>query len=146
MKSNPLERFKMKPHEKIIVIISLICLAVLLVYRLVEVKPRKVIRVGYSVSSAASVSADSNGAGSASVASGTGEAVSSAASIGGLININTATAEELTALDGIGQKRAEAIVAYRSENGAFAAVEDIKNVSGIGDATFEKIKDSITVG
>lgn len=63
----------------------------------------------------------------------------------GKVNINTASAEELTSLNGIGQTRAESIVAYRQEHGAFAAVEDLKAVSGIGDATYQKIADAITV-
>ncbi len=64
---------------------------------------------------------------------------------GGLININTATAEQLTNLSGIGQTRAESIVAYRQKNGNFSSKEDLKNVSGIGDSTYEKIQDQITV-
>ena len=63
----------------------------------------------------------------------------------GLVNINEATAQELTSLSGIGLARAENIVSYREENGPFSSIEDIKNVSGIGDGIFEKIKDSITV-
>ncbi len=63
-----------------------------------------------------------------------------------LININTATAAELTALPGIGEAKAKKIVAYREANGNFGSIEDIKNVSGIGDATFENIKNYITVG
>ena len=63
----------------------------------------------------------------------------------GKVNINTASVEELTSLKGIGQTRAESIVAYRQEHGAFAAVEDLKAVSGIGDATYQKIADAITV-
>lgn len=63
----------------------------------------------------------------------------------GKVNINTASTEELTSLKGIGQTRAESIVAYRQEHGAFAAVEDLKAVSGIGDATYQKIADAITV-
>lgn len=62
-----------------------------------------------------------------------------------LININSATVEELTELSGIGETKAEAIVAYREENGGFSSVEDIKNVSGIGDATFANIESKITV-
>ena len=63
----------------------------------------------------------------------------------GKVNINTASVEELTSLKGLGQTRAESIVAYRQEHGAFAAVEDLKEVSGIGDATYQKIADAITV-
>ncbi|MGN1267697.1 MAG: helix-hairpin-helix domain-containing protein [Dorea sp.] len=63
----------------------------------------------------------------------------------GKVNLNTASSEELTTLSGIGSSRAEAILAYREEHGSFSSIEDIKNVSGIGDGIFEKIKDSITV-
>ena len=63
----------------------------------------------------------------------------------GLININTATAEELQTLSGIGEVRAKAIVEYRTQNGNFSKPEDIKNVSGIGDATFNNIKSQICV-
>ena len=61
------------------------------------------------------------------------------------VNINTADVSGLTTISGIGKTRAEAIIAYREEHGAFLSIEDIKNVSGIGDATYEKIKDRITV-
>lgn len=61
------------------------------------------------------------------------------------ININTATTTELTKLSGIGESKAKDIVAYRETNGNFKSIEEIKNVSGIGNAIFEKIKDSITV-
>ncbi len=62
------------------------------------------------------------------------------------ININTATAEELDKLPGIGPSIAKAIIDYRTANGPFKAIEDINDVKGIGDALFAKIKDSITVG
>lgn len=62
------------------------------------------------------------------------------------VNINTASAEELETLPGIGSKRAESIIRYREKNGEFQAVEDIMKVSGIKDAAFEKIKDAIFTG
>ena len=62
-----------------------------------------------------------------------------------LININTASKTELTTLSGIGDVKAEAIITYRTTVGSFKSIEDILNVSGIGDAVFEKIKDYITV-
>lgn len=61
------------------------------------------------------------------------------------VNINTANETELTTLSGIGPSKAKAIISYREENGPFKTIEDIKNVSGIGEKTFEKLKDSITV-
>ena len=63
----------------------------------------------------------------------------------GKININTATAEQLTLLPGIGEVTANAIVAYRTANGNFASDEDILNVKGIGEKTLEKIKDFIVL-
>lgn len=61
------------------------------------------------------------------------------------ININTAAEEELQTLSGIGESRAKAIIEYRNQKGKFEKIEDIKNVSGIGDALYEKIKSNITV-
>jgi len=61
------------------------------------------------------------------------------------VNINTATREELETLPGIGPVLAGRIVEYRQQNGRFMSLEDIKNVSGIGDAKFEQIKDKITL-
>ncbi len=63
----------------------------------------------------------------------------------GPININTATVEELDALPGIGPAIGQRIVDYRTQNGPFQKIEDIKQVRGIGDAIFEQIKDLITV-
>lgn len=62
-----------------------------------------------------------------------------------LININTAPASELVKLKGIGEVKAAAIVEYRRINGNFKTVQDIMNVSGIGEKTFEKIRSQITV-
>jgi len=61
------------------------------------------------------------------------------------ININTASAEELTQLQGVGPKYAAKIVEYREQNGPFAAPEDLMKISGIGPATFEKNKELIVV-
>ncbi len=65
--------------------------------------------------------------------------------VSNLININTATKEELATLNGIGLAKAADIIEYRNTNGNFKSTDDIKNVSGIGDALFAKIKDYITV-
>ena len=61
------------------------------------------------------------------------------------VNLNTATKEQLMTLSGIGEARAEAILAYRQESGGFRTPEDIMKVSGIKEAAFQKIKDEITV-
>ncbi len=62
------------------------------------------------------------------------------------ININTATAQELDQLPKIGPVTAQQIIEFRSRNGPFQRVEDIMQVKGIGQATFDQIKDMITVG
>lgn len=62
------------------------------------------------------------------------------------VNINTADADTLTALPGIGQVLAERIVAYRRQNGSFRAIEEITKVEGIGEKKAEAILDLITVG
>ena len=63
----------------------------------------------------------------------------------GKVNINTADAAALETLPGIGPSKAEAILEYRNTNGPFQTVEDLMNVSGIGEKTFEKLKDKIMV-
>lgn len=63
----------------------------------------------------------------------------------GKVHINTAGIEELIKLPGVGQARAEAIISYREEHGAFVSAEDIMKVSGIKTALFEKMKDNIAV-
>lgn len=70
---------------------------------------------------------------------------SSSSSSKGKININKATETELTSIPGIGASTAQKIISHREENGKFKTIEDIKNVSGIGDAKYEKMKDSICV-
>ena len=67
------------------------------------------------------------------------------AEAGGKININTASVDELVQLDRVGQKYAERIVAYRDANGPFKAPEEIMQVAGIGEKTFEANKDRIVV-
>lgn len=62
-----------------------------------------------------------------------------------LVNINKASLEELKTLPGIGTSTAQKIIEYRNENGKFKKIEDIKNISGIGDAKFDIIKNYICI-
>jgi competence protein ComEA len=74
-----------------------------------------------------------------------GSGSSGGAVAGALINVNTASATELEALPGVGEVIAQAIVDYRTENGPFASVDQLLDVSGIGDATLENIRELVTV-
>ncbi len=62
------------------------------------------------------------------------------------ININTANVDELVALPGIGPSYAQRIVEYRDKNGPFKRLEDLLNVRGIGEKTFSRIRDRLTLG
>ena len=88
-----------------------------------------------SISSAYSSSAATASARSGAAASASTEKV----------NINQATAEELKTLDGVGDATAQKIIDYRTANGPFQSIEDIKNVSGIAEKRFEAIADRICV-
>jgi competence protein ComEA len=84
------------------------------------------------------------------VASGAGVSTASGGSSGtstpaAPVNINTATLEQLDGLQGVGPATAQKIIDYRTANGPFKRIDDIKNVTGIGDAKFAAMKDSITV-
>ena len=64
----------------------------------------------------------------------------------GKVRLNRATESELQTVSGIGQKRAQDIIAYREANGPFRSVDDLKNVSGIGEKTLEKLRDAFNGG
>ncbi len=77
-------------------------------------------------------------------------AAAAAAGAGGpqasqIIHLNSATAEQLTALDGVGEKTAQKIIAYRNEHGGFKNVEELMEVPGIGPSKFEAIKDQVAL-
>lgn len=65
--------------------------------------------------------------------------------VSGMVNINTATLAQLDTLVGIGPVYAQRIIDYRSSHGGFKSIDEIKNVKGIGDKTFDKFKDKITM-
>ena len=75
----------------------------------------------------------------------TNDTSSSSVVISGKISLNTATLDELMMLPGIGEAKAEAIIKYREEVGAFQNIEELKEVNGIGDAIFDQIKENITI-
>lgn len=126
-------------HEKILIIIALILCAGVIFYNaffIPEISTPTVIYVDKDLNSNESDSQTAE-----NYISSDNSAVSN-----GKVNINTATAEEISEnLDGIGETIAQRIVEYREQNGNFSNIEDIKNVSGIGDSKYENIKDSICV-
>jgi competence protein ComEA len=85
------------------------------------------------------------GGGPASPASDAGAGNNAGAAGGGLINLNTASLEQLDTLPGIGPALAQRIIDYRESTGPFTTIEEITQVSGIGETTFTKLKDLITV-
>lgn len=129
-------------HEKILIIIALILCAGVIFYNaffIPEISTPTVVYVDKDLSSSENVSEDSD-----SIENYVDSDENT--NFGGKVNINTATAGELSEnLDGIGNSIAQRIVEYREQNGNFSSIEDIKNVSGIGDSKYEKIKNSICV-
>ncbi len=102
---------------------------------------------GSSSSSASGNGSSSSGCSGSSGSSGSNgnSGSNSSAGNGGQVNINTASLEELTTLTGIGETRARAIIEYRQQAGGFSSKEELKNVSGIGEATYGKLSDQICV-
>ena len=74
-----------------------------------------------------------------------GDSHGAAVSDSHLVNLNTATKEELMSLTGIGEAKAADILRYREEHGRFERIEDVMKISGIKEAAFQKIRDNITV-
>ena len=86
--------------------------------------------------------ADGSGVGGVTGGNGGGNGGNSSGS-GALVNINQASKEELMTLPGIGESKADKIIAYREENGRFSTPEGIMEISGIKDGLYNKIKDKI---
>lgn len=106
--------------------------------------PGKGDKVG-AAQTANSAAASTPVSSSASSSSSSVSSSTSGAASGDLINLNTATASDLQKLNGIGEKKAEQIIAYRQEKGSFKSIDELKEVSGIGDKTFAAIKDQLTI-
>ena len=96
---------------------------------------REVVSFQYTTSKKAPINTENGG----------GPSGASSLNITDKINLNTATLEQLDSLPGIGPSKAQAIIDYREKESIFTKPEDIKKVSGIGDKTYEQIKDMITV-
>lgn len=77
--------------------------------------------------------------------SSSGGAVAAPSGSAGKVNLNTATAAELETLPRVGPSMSAKILAWRAENGAFSAIEDLNDVDGVGDKTFESLKDLVTL-
>lgn len=88
---------------------------------------------------------NNTGGGSSSGSCGTSQSAGTGSRNSNLVNINQADVIELQAIRGIGPVTAEAVIAYREEHGLFRTKEDLKKVRGIGDKTYEKLKDQITL-
>jgi competence protein ComEA len=78
-------------------------------------------------------------------ASSGSSSASASSSTSGLVNINTATSEELQTLSGIGESKANKIITYRQQNGSFKTIDELCNVSGIGEKTLESLRQYICV-
>ncbi len=86
------------------------------------------------------------GSSEAAAAAATPQAATDSAAVGGKVNINSATSDQLQTLKGVGPALAQRIIDDRTANGPFKTIEDLKRVSGIGDKTFASLSDGICVG
>lgn len=80
-----------------------------------------------------------------SPATASGSSDSKSTSDSSKVNLNTAGVSELMTISGVGEKRADDIIAYRDSNGGFSSIDDLKNVSGIGAKTLENIRPHVTI-
>ena len=126
-----------------LVAVALVLCALIIGYNVFYVPDASIPQVQTDISSSSNAESDLESTAepeSENASSGTSQSV-----VTGKININTATAEELDELPGVGPAIAAKIIAYRESNGNFRSPEEIMNVSGIGEKTFAKMKDMITV-
>ena len=137
-------------HVRYLMVITLVLLAIMIGYNAFFVPDASMstIRVTTDVSSVADETYTPRSATttSAPIQSASSQSEGASKTVDGKININTATAQQLSdGLNGIGEVLAKRIVDYRTQNGIFKSIEAIKNVSGMGEKTFAKIKDNITI-
>ena len=113
---------RLAPTERAILILMLVAVLVLLCYRIFDTLPQADADVVVTHAASAAASQDTH------------------------IDLNTAGRAALMALPGIGEVKADAILAYREANGPFASVDDLLRVKGIGSAVLEKLRDYVVIG
>ncbi len=125
-------------RESVLVAIAFVLLAGIITYNAITLSSSEEGDVLESVSTSTSVNTSLSVSTSSTTESTTLQSSEK-------ININTAGLAQLTTLTGIGDVKGQAIIDYRTEHGPFTSVDELTNVSGIGDKTLAKIRDQITV-
>ncbi|MBP8640023.1 MAG: helix-hairpin-helix domain-containing protein [Oscillospiraceae bacterium] len=125
---------KLSKAEIIIIVITVVFVSLAFISFLIDRDGRAAVTISTDITASAEASVSpSSAAPSPEISSVT------------LVNINTATAQELCSLPGIGETLSGRIVAYREEHGLFKSTDEIMSVEGIGAKTFENLKNNITV-
>lgn len=113
--------------------------------RAIILKDQDKIHIPYKGEKVASVSATNQASSEGSSNSDSSNSSQAGSDNSGKINLNTASSSDLQKLNGVGEKKAEKIIAYRKQNGNFKKIEDLMKVSGIGEKTFATLKDHLAV-
>ncbi len=134
-------------RESVLVAIAFVLLAGIIAYNAVTLSSSEEGDILESVSTSAETESTTSQSNTETTPDTTAaeEGSTAASNTAGKVNINTAELAELTTLTGIGDVKGQAIIDYRTEHGPFASVDELTNVSGIGDKTLAKIRDQITV-
>lgn len=139
-----MKKFNDSP-EILIVAFGLIFASIIMLVALFYTPPLATATVIYSNDNTSSVAIDESRSSVTNTANFESSNSVTSSKTNSTININTATVEELAALKGIGETKAQKIIDFRNSNGNFKSTAEIMNVSGIGDKTYENIKNHICV-